>query len=1263
MLRGLRGLWHLRSLLLAAASAAVALTQTGCLWVPGAATAVVLLTSEDDDSEPGPPSPPPDVVLRGPFIPLEGTPADVVVGDFLRRGGEDPSPQDVAILSSDRLSIRFFRGDGAGRLLEDVVVPLSPEASIPGVGLAVIRLPGSGGDGLAVVTASSLEYLEFDAAGGAPALGQAIRLDFERGRREIEIGDFDGDGVPDAAVSSQEDESVEIFPGRLVGGSLRFDPNAGPLLEELGEGSVVATFRSPRAIAVANFDADPDGLSDLAVLEVESLTPTVRLYLSRGDGRSFSFQDQCVLPDANVDFGAALDAVDGALFGADDPFPDLLLNRETRVSKVLVTELGDGRGPRLQNFPQATGPAVRRPVSPHLMRLPREPGPASALWDVVVGDEERQTVALAYADTDGIAISSRIEYPVPGEPQAVAVGDLDGDSRDDVVAVCARPATLSILLSNPAEKGVEDDPLFHPWSGIVGENAAASPPGDPSYGTADGDGLEPFLAFRNPRSDEVTVVHLDPDTWAERSRERHPEPGTKLRAPLSVLCTADVDGIPGDEIVGTSRTGSFHILTRAESGSASQGPRFRLERLFDLLDPSEVPCRTCGPGHGATCAEGPPPGLAGAGYRARDFSLADLDGDGLPDLAVPITVSGPVVQDYVAVVLDPLGAREATFYTTGDAPRHVKAADADGDGAIDLLVACEGPDPAYGNRIHVLRGDPQAPGRFLLEGLDEWSIPGICHLDADTGDCIPDELEFVVTDNDASGFDARARAIVVATKHTVEVYFNRSVPGKLDVVGPCRVYEGMDPEWLILRDICGDPAPELLVADEDSERIIIHDNVYGFDHPACANPWEAHSRPIDKLWDSQFFLAQRPGSSELLLGYLSVDSEIVLYRGQAGFCAFDRKRAIPVEKPDRTGGRSGLAAAVRPDGGRLIASAVEDRDRPSTAAAIDFLEVPPGTTSADLRSLGSRGSALRGARMILEKSGTPSCLLFASLEAAGALPDLLIANDASGIAFRLPGELVPFLPGGVVSSDVVLEPLWRLGMNDVLVGWERVPLTDPPGAVLLGTKRDAYLFCPLSRRALWARGSGPDAIRGVSHGFTDRAGGPRLDRLFVAILTDRGLEVRAPESGKESVLAVGATGIVGCHDLDGDRRDDVILVDPTAGSLQAFLHERPLRFRGEASFGYGSSQDPVDMAFGDLNGDGRTDVCVGMEDGTVFAFLGDGRFRDDGLSAVRVVRTYAGTKLEALRLEDLDGDGKDEILASVAAPGLVVLTDWSDLAR
>jgi hypothetical protein len=244
---------------------------------------------------------------------------------------------------------------------------------------------------------------------------------------------------------------------------------------------------------------------------------------------------------------------------------------------------------------------------------------------------------------------------------------------------------------------------------------------------------------------------------------------------------------------------------------------------------------------------------------------------------------------------------------------------------------------------------------------------------------------------------------------------------------------------------------------------------------------------------------------------------------------------------------------------------------------------------------------------------------------------------------------------------------WRLGGIGSLLAWRCIDLPETPGAVLMATTEDVVLASLRTFDVLWSLcedghggatscGGGGPAIRDACWGLVSTSR-PSLRNLFVVVLTDGELSVHFIKSRKKTVLAAGVPGLVGCGDLDGDRRDDIVLVDPTSASLRVFLGGGGESFRPPSEFLHGSSVEPVALAFLDANGDGRQDVCFGAREGNVYTFLGDGRFLDDAKSAVRIEPAFAGPGLESIFAAALDRDGKDEIIASTEVPGLVILSD------
>lgn len=128
---------------------------------------------------------------------------------------------------------------------------------------------------------------------------------------------------------------------------------------------------------------------------------------------------------------------------------------------------------------------------------------------------------------------------------------------------------------------------------------------------------------------------------------------------------------------------------------------------------------------------------------------------------------------------------------------------------------------------------------------------------------------------------------------------------------------------------------------------------------------------------------------------------------------------------------------------------------------------------------------------------------------------------------------------------------------------------------------------------------------------------------------------------------------VATGDFDGDARDEIVLgyraaTDPATGSIEIASFAAgvpPRRLWSE------EGATVAAVAAGDLNGDGALDVVAALSDGRLLTFRGDGAgfvTRDADL-AVSPWRTNCAPY--GLRLDDLDADGRDEIIANFAGDG------------
>jgi Bacterial Ig-like domain (group 3)/FG-GAP-like repeat/FG-GAP repeat len=288
-------------------------------------------------------------------------------------------------------------------------------AIVVGIGRATLAPTGSvsfidttnGNSVLGTATLGPATLGRFPNAPGSPvAVGNTPRA--------VAVGDFNGDGIADLAVTNYSSNTVSILLGNLSGD---FTPASG---------SPIAVGIQPFGVAVGDFNGD--GIADLAVANYGS--NTVSVLLGNGSG---GFAPALGSPIA---VGTQPLAVAVGDFNGDGIADLAVANYGAATVSIL---LGGGRG----GFTLGSAPAVG--TTPYALAVGDFNGDGIADLAVVNSVPHNVSILLG-TGSGGFAPAPGSPIAVGTSPRAVTVGDFNGDGIADLAVVNAGPNNVSILL-------------------------------------------------------------------------------------------------------------------------------------------------------------------------------------------------------------------------------------------------------------------------------------------------------------------------------------------------------------------------------------------------------------------------------------------------------------------------------------------------------------------------------------------------------------------------------------------------------------------------------------------------------------------------------------------------------------------------------------------------------------------------------------------------------------------------------------------------
>jgi uncharacterized protein (TIGR02145 family) len=340
--------------------------------------------------------------------------------------------------------------------------------------VAVGDLDGDGKPDLAVTNFAANTVSVFRNTSTGETISFDAEVHFATGTHphSVAIGDIDGDGKPDLAVANNGTDNVSVLRNTSTSGTISF---AAQSVFSIGYSA------GPSSVAIG--DIDGDGKPDLAVANLN--VNTVSVFRNTSIGGAISFASQTVYSTGSGPFSVVIGDVDG------DGKPDLAVanNTSNNVSILRNTSTSGSIGFAAQ-LAFTTG------TSPLSLAIGDVDGDGKP--DLAVANSGYNTVSVLKntSTSNAVSFATQEVYTTGTNPQSVAIGDLDGDSKPDL-AVANKDITVSVL-KNTCTSGSLNFAAKVDYANVAIAHSVA-------IGDVNGDG-KPDLAVANYDENSISVL-------------------------------------------------------------------------------------------------------------------------------------------------------------------------------------------------------------------------------------------------------------------------------------------------------------------------------------------------------------------------------------------------------------------------------------------------------------------------------------------------------------------------------------------------------------------------------------------------------------------------------------------------------------------------------------------------------------------------------------------------------------------------------------
>ena len=380
------------------------------------------------------------------------------------------------------------------------------------------------------------------------------KLDFTTGDLPygVAIGDLDGDGRPDFVVTNNTDNSISVFRNTGTGDSLSSNSFAPAVNFTTGKG--------PWGVAIA--DLNGDGKLDIVVSNGNDGSISVFRNTSTSGGitaNSFAHRiDFATGGGGGGGYGIAVADLDG------DGKPDLIVTNRLSGNSGTISVLQNTSSVDSISF--ATHVDFPAGALPYGIAAGDLDGDGKI--DLVVADQGTDSLSIfRNMSTIGITINSfapRVSLATSGTPIAVAIADLNGDGKPEIISANSSDSTLT-LFQNISTSGSLTSGSF--MAGI--DFKLNSAPNSIALGDFNGDG-QPDIAAANGNSNTVSIFQNTNNFGSAISINSLGAEADFTTASLPFgLAIADLNGDGRPDLVATSSSNNAVSVFLSDVGAAS----------------------------------------------------------------------------------------------------------------------------------------------------------------------------------------------------------------------------------------------------------------------------------------------------------------------------------------------------------------------------------------------------------------------------------------------------------------------------------------------------------------------------------------------------------------------------------------------------------------------------------------------------------------------------------------------------------------------